>query len=282
MFKISNSFLFVLISDLGAELKQIVNPKTNLHYLWEGDESYWSESSPILFPTVGRMKDCKYYIDEKEYEIGCHGFLRNKKFCINNITTNSISFSYISTSEDYKAFPFKFKFVQKYTLEEQCLILNSYVYNLENSEMPFSIGFHPGFNVGIDDFSSCKLTFNKELKKAKMSEDCLFISEIDSNINKNEMFLDYKMFKNDALIFTSWNGWVNLSTKKYNIEFYSPQLEVLTLWTNPKKNSPYICVEPCSTVPGDKNGHINITNRRGYFIIKENECKEIEQKWKFC
>ena len=73
-YQIRNGNIQAVISDLGAELQSI--KKDGTEYLWNGDERYWSERSPILFPYVGRFTEGKYLLDGKEYEMNIHGFAR--------------------------------------------------------------------------------------------------------------------------------------------------------------------------------------------------------------
>ena len=41
----------------GAELKSLRRTDTGTEYLWCGDPTYWSRTSPVLFPFVGGVKD---------------------------------------------------------------------------------------------------------------------------------------------------------------------------------------------------------------------------------
>ena len=66
-YQISNEYISITVSDLGAELQSIV--KEGQEYLWNGDAKYWPERSPLLFPFVGRFTNGKYLLDGKEYEI---------------------------------------------------------------------------------------------------------------------------------------------------------------------------------------------------------------------
>ena len=51
--KIENHFLYVEVSDRGAELMRIMRKDTGAEILWNGDPAFWSYRSPILFPNVG-------------------------------------------------------------------------------------------------------------------------------------------------------------------------------------------------------------------------------------
>ena len=51
--KIENPFLYVEVSDRGAELMRIMRKDTGAEILWNGDPAFWSYRSPILFPNVG-------------------------------------------------------------------------------------------------------------------------------------------------------------------------------------------------------------------------------------
>ena len=52
---IQNEELRVVVSPVGAQMQNLTDVKTGREYLWQGDERYWKERNPILFPIVGGM-----------------------------------------------------------------------------------------------------------------------------------------------------------------------------------------------------------------------------------
>ena len=66
--KIENPFLYVEVSDRGAELMRIMRKDTGAEILWNGDPAFWSYRSPILFPNVGSTWQKKMKINGKEYQ----------------------------------------------------------------------------------------------------------------------------------------------------------------------------------------------------------------------
>ena len=75
-FQIKNQFLEATFDSLGAEL---VSLKSNdKEYIWEGNPEFWDKQSPILFPTIGSLKNDTYYFEGKDYHLPRHGFAREK------------------------------------------------------------------------------------------------------------------------------------------------------------------------------------------------------------
>ena len=78
-FKISNEFLELVVSSHGAEKQSLVSKETNISYLRDIDQ-YWNRHAPLLFPIVGKLRDLKTFINNKEYSMNQHGFLRDQEF----------------------------------------------------------------------------------------------------------------------------------------------------------------------------------------------------------
>ena len=60
---LENEHIRVGINEHGAELSELVLKKTGANYLWSGDAKYWGRHAPVLFPTVGKLKNDEYFID---------------------------------------------------------------------------------------------------------------------------------------------------------------------------------------------------------------------------
>ena len=79
-YQIANEHLKIVISDVGAEMVSLC--KDGAEYLWNGDSTYWSDQSPVLFPFVGRFTNGKYLLAGKEYEMDIHGFARKYPYAM--------------------------------------------------------------------------------------------------------------------------------------------------------------------------------------------------------
>ena len=111
-YKISNQNLFIEISDHGAELKSI--KYNNVEYLHDSNPEFWSRSAPLLFPNIGTIKDGKTIINDNEYKMIKHGFLRDRDLQVTNHETSSITFEYQASEEDLKIYPYNFKLAVTY------------------------------------------------------------------------------------------------------------------------------------------------------------------------
>ena len=105
-YTIKNQDLLLEISNHGAEIKVI--KYQNIDYLHNSDPKFWGRSAPILFPNIGTIKNGQSFINNIPYTMMKHGFIRDRDFTITHHETSSITFSYLSTEEDLKLYPFLF------------------------------------------------------------------------------------------------------------------------------------------------------------------------------
>ena len=69
---IQNEYLTVKIHEKGATLWSIMD-KDGTEYLWQGDEQYWKDRAPNLFPYIARMTKGRYTLKGKTYKMDIHG-----------------------------------------------------------------------------------------------------------------------------------------------------------------------------------------------------------------
>ena len=65
----------VLLNTLGAELNSYTDP-SDKEYVWNSDPTYWLRSSPLLFPTVGNLRNGETVIKNHIYPMPKH-----RRFC---------------------------------------------------------------------------------------------------------------------------------------------------------------------------------------------------------
>ncbi|MCC7300370.1 MAG: aldose 1-epimerase family protein, partial [Verrucomicrobia bacterium] len=104
---IANQFLTVGVKEKGAELCSIRDADTT-EYVWQADPAFWSRHAPVLFPIVGKLRNGRYELNGKTYELPPHGFARDMDFTLIEQTETSLVFQLLPTMETRACYPFEF------------------------------------------------------------------------------------------------------------------------------------------------------------------------------
>ena len=105
-YQLQNEKIRLTVSSSGAEMQSIV--KDGREYLWNGDETYWGERSPLLFPYVGRFTEGKYKFGGKEYQMNIHGFAKSSEFSLIKQTEDQLIFELCDTEKHLSDLPVSF------------------------------------------------------------------------------------------------------------------------------------------------------------------------------
>lgn len=251
MIQLENKYLQVEINPLGAELQRIFNKDTQLDYLWDGDPAFWGKKSPVLFPIVGGLKNNCYAYLGSNYQLKRHGFAREKDFLLTAKEANSVSFTLDADATTQEQYPFLFRLVITYTLQQNKLICTYDITNVDIKPMYFSVGAHPAFNVPLvpdTAFEDYYLLFEKEetVGKWPLSEEGLIENTpVDFFNNSNRINLTKELFYGDALVFKQLQSKSIsiLSEKtKHGLKFEYSDFPYMGIWS--AKNADFICIEP--------------------------------------
>jgi galactose mutarotase-like enzyme len=265
---LSNSIISAQIKSLGAELCSLKD-NTNRDYIWEGNPAFWGKHSPVLFPIVGTLKNNTFYHNDKEYALSRHGFAREMEFQLVEKTESSATFSLQSNSETLKNYPFKFELQIQYTLFNATLELAYTVINRDSTEIPFSIGAHPAFDLPRD-FEDYSLAFEEvePLEYTLLENDLVSKQTEKIKTNSNTVPLTYELFESDALIFKTLK-----SNSLTIVEKENPILKVqfenfpnLGIWT--KVGAPFICIEPWFGYSDTTESTGNLFEKEGIIVLK--------------
>lgn len=243
--KLDNGIISVEISNHGAEVKSVI--KNGREYMWCADGAYWARTSPVLFPIVGSLKDKKYRVGDMEYTMNQHGFARDRDFEL--VESDGISATYMlkSDEETHLIYPFEFTLIIKYTLTGSSLKVQWTVKNDGDRMMSFAIGAHPGFNLK-DGENYFKFDNEGEISYNLIDETGLYDANRIGTLKTQDGYVKVvnKMFDNDALIIENRQvkevSLCDSDKKPYvTVKFTSP---LMGIWTPPKKNAPFMCIEP--------------------------------------
>ena len=109
MVKIENKQLIATFSEKGAETTSLRDAQTGREYIWQGDPTFWSGHSPILFPITGGLWNGESRIDGRAYNIPKHGFAKNMTWQVGEQKAESVTFFLEATEATREVFPYAFR-----------------------------------------------------------------------------------------------------------------------------------------------------------------------------
>lgn len=281
LYKAENENFTLAVKEMGAELNSLKSKKTDIEYIWYGDESVWYGQSPILFPIIGRLLDDKYTLNGKEYSMEKHGIVRKKPFVLSERTEDSLTFIKAQNEDTLKDYPYNFELKVVFQLTDSGLRVTHRITNTDEKEMFYSFGAHPGFNCEIGDY----LEFSDDTKlfTERIDHESILIEEtFPVEMDGNKVVLTPEIFNDDALILSDFKSHnIKIKSKNHNrvisFDFDSP---FLGIWAKP--NAPYVCLEPWWGVNDNYDKKADFSQKRGIMSLLPGESKEFIWEVSIC
>ena len=260
--RIKTAHAEAVCSTLGGELRSFkLNGKS---YIWEGDPAYWASTAPVLFPTVCATYEESVKFEGVAYPLKKHGFARKMEFTLLEAESDKLVYELCDSKATKELYPYSFRLLITHKINDEGFSTEFNVVNTDTKPIWFTIGGHPGFRCPINEgekFSDYKLVFEK-------TEDVDVIyttnygggyidpsfAPVDKLKNTNEWALDHKDYEVDVLIAPTLKSrkvkLVHKDTGK-GIEMDFNGFSALGVWTPPKKEAPFVCLEPWNGLPAN-------------------------------
>jgi galactose mutarotase-like enzyme len=288
MVEIWNDKLSVTIAKAGAELQHVKHNENGLEYMWSGDPGYWSKHSPILFPIVGALKNNEYLFGGKPYQLGRHGFAREREFQVYEHGETSVSFRLDSDEETFKVYPFEFQLILNYVLHENELSVEYLVINKGAGDMLFSVGGHPAFKVPLANdlaYDDYYLEFAESENSPRWpiaAGGLIQTSAEPFPYNGKRIDLTKDLFAKDAIVFKDLKSTtVSLKSDKSSngLEFDYTGFPFLGIWAAPQAD--FVCIEPWCGIADSTDTTQNLPEKEGINRLAEGESFSRTWKVKF-
>ncbi len=254
MITVENDWLKVDIESHGAEVRKVKHKKNGLDYMWTGDNKYWGRVSPVLFPIVGRLKDDQYQVNGQTYKMSQHGFLRDVEFNVLEQTTTNATFIFESAGRFREVYPYEFKAIIRYMLEDDSLIVHWKIVNENEKEMHFSIGAHPAFKIPLlenETIEDYRLHFTPAEDKSVMEYELQnsLLHEKGSVNDIGTLPLTNSLFAHDALVYSNIDKITLVSNKSsHGVEVKFENFPFVGIWSKyideDGSIAPFVCIEP--------------------------------------
>ena len=279
----------MLTSKFGGELVSFkLNGVERIHQgedcVDENGKVFWKRHSPVLFPTVGKLKKNQTIINGKTYEMPQHGFARDLEFEPITKLDNFHSYVLKSNKNTISKFPFDFELYTTYRLDDNKLTTIYKVINTGDTNMPFGIGGHPAFKINSEDLKNENYYLEFEEDEDKIHflylVDGLIGTEYAKNRidDKRRIYINKDTFNNDALIMKGiTSSKISLKKRDTNKTVLTKDFSgfpYLAVWSKP--NAPFICIEPWKTTADTVKSSGVFTQKTDIIILKPNEefeCK---------
>ncbi len=270
MVQLENELLKVSIAEKGAELQGIFRKDVNMEYLWSGNPAFWAKKSPVLFPVVGGLKNNRYTYEGKTYELGRHGFARDKVFTVTAQTAASAGFTLLANEETLQHYPFNFRFTIHYTLQQATLQVTYEVENTGDTTMLFSVGGHPAFKVPLSNdtgYEDYYLQFEavENAGRWPLSPEGLIEQAPDPLLtNSDTLHLNKPLFYADALVLknlVSRSVTLKCEQHAHGLHFNFKDFPYLGIWS--AKDADFVCIEPCCGLADSVNASGELAQKEG-------------------
>lgn len=269
LYTIDNGCLKLTVDSMGAQIMNLVS-RDGTEYIWQGDPNTWKSRSPVLFPFIGRLTDNTYRYKGKVYPLTIHGFAKLHEFAVTEQTIDTLTFELCSNDQTLEQYPFDFVFRVIHKLKENTLSITYSVTNKSNEVMPYAIGGHPGFNVPLTDgetFEDYDLVFGAPCQPSRIgfTETC-YVSDYDTPFPLEDgvrLPLRHDMFDDDAIVLKHAAREVTLKSRVFGrgVKASYPDMPYIGFWHWPKAETPYVCIEPWSSLPSRQD------------VVEEFSCK---------
>lgn len=262
--RIASDQLAVEVSTLGAEM-QSLRTADGRDFLWNGDATWWTGRSPILFPIVGKAPDDRLAVNGKTYPMAQHGIARRREFAIIEQTATSCRHELVSSPETREVYPFDFRLVLEHALDGNRLSVNATVQNTGEALLPFGIGFHPAFLWPLPsaDGKPHEVILDNGAEPGVIQLEGGLIGKTlpTSPFEAGRLTLKRDLFANDALIFPedAGTGLTFQAEDGPSLHFAFENLPNIALWQKP--GAPFLCIEPWHGMAAHAGGTAELVER---------------------
>lgn len=257
--QISNAALTLELATRGGELRSI-RSRNGDEWLWQGNPTWWSGRSPLLFPVVGKNPGDQVSIAGTHYPMPAHGVARISEFRLAETTAGSARFVLEATDETRQSYPFEFRLDVTYTLDDHTIRIEAKVQNRDPLPMPMQFGFHPGFAWPLPGSEGQP----HAVTLANHGEPALYRLDAGKQLRHTPHPSPFKaghllphpsQYEDDAMIFVegAGNHVAFFADGGARIDMRTENLPNFALWQKP--GAPYLCLEPWhGTAPWSDQG----------------------------
>lgn len=192
---------------------------------------------PVLFPICGNLPDNQYTLNSQTYTLKQHGFGRDMPWDVVERATHNeaaLTVQLTQNEQTLAVYPFEFCVQLTYRLAGKTLTIDQVVENRSDRTLPFSLGFHPYFQV--NDKTQLKFDIPADQFQDQITKEMHPFTGAFADITADEIDVAFKPLSRQ---------WASVQDCDRNLSLtltYEDAFSTLVFWTVKGKN--YYCLEP--------------------------------------
>ncbi len=277
---LENDLLKVTVTTYGAQVKSVIRKDDGVEHIWQADKSVWGYHAPILFPFTGRLKDGRHIAKGQTWAFPeAHGFARTSEHTFVYQNRDTLVLQLTDSAETLEKFPYRFRLMSAFTLEEDVLHHTLTVENQDEETLPFGIGFHPAFTVPFDGnhtYADYEFRFDKVESPIclKVSPRGLISNEtyfLENNIRS--IPLTPELFANDSHCMTGLQSntlGIYEKDSGRGVVCSIRNFPYCLIWSKPGEPK-FVCIEPWNSLPSRESDGYELMKKPAAAILQPGE-----------
>lgn len=245
------------IAEKGAELRSLRRLSDGKEFIWQRDEKFWEDSSPMLFPICGRLNGARYRYGDTEYHMGIHGFLTSLCPYETKVEDGRAVLCFRDDAQTYEQYPFHFSLTVTYTLSDTGIFCEMDLENLDEKMMYYSMGSHPGIVLPLREGAPLEehcVVYPKaeDVHQVMIDDDGMFTGELPAyTLPEKTLALSESQFEIDGVFLNGMGEDMELHCKgaDFYVRVRSAESRVFGLWKEYGADAKFLCMEPWSGYP---------------------------------
>lgn len=269
---LENEWLRLKVQPQGGEISSLLYKKKNLEVMWQGDENHWKGKNPTLFPIVGNTWSQDYQIGGKTYAMKNHGLIRYATLQCVLENEHEIIMELKSDETTREQYPFDFTYQIRYTLDQNVVHVDYTITNDSKTEMPFTLGLHPGFNVR--NFDTSVLEYCEDENATQLH---ILNGYSEEKVQLKQWHLNHQeIVKEGTLVYKDLKSpFVDLKMDEYTLRMSIAGYPFFAVWTSDETAS-FLCLEPWYGHGDFVESNVAFEKREGMMQLKPNEVFKCE------
>lgn len=265
--------LRLALTTAGAEMTSLRDGEGR-EYLWQAGPE-WRRHAPVLFPIIGRLPGDTLHHQGVDYQMGQHGFARDRVFDLAGVSGDEAIFRLRSDDATRAVFPFDWALLVAYAVTGSTLRITQTVENRGTTTLGVSVGNHPAFALPLPGgHGEHRIRFAQPEPEGyrRAPENLLVAQRHPAPLTNGALTVTDAHFDEGVMIFDKPRRRslrLEADGAAHSIEVDTGDFNVVGIWK--PVGAPFVCLEPWKSIPTPEGWDGDIIDKPRQLVLAPGE-----------